>query len=86
MTLHSSDNDIVHFVKHAAQIGKDGTTYGKAIAWVDEWMVYVLCWRFAVLCILCQLCLPEAQLLLCLLHASTEGCATGEVAALVRGW
>jgi len=61
MTLHSSGNDIVHFIKHAAQIGKDGTTNGKAIAWVDGWMVYVLCWRFAVLCILCQLCLPEAK-------------------------
>ena len=42
MTLHSSGNDIVHFIKHAAQIGKDGTTNGKAIAWVDGWMVYVL--------------------------------------------
>src|SRR5262245_56682323 len=37
MTLHSSGNDIVHFIKHAAQIGKDGTTNGKAIAWVDGW-------------------------------------------------
>jgi hypothetical protein len=85
MMLHSSGNDIVHFIKHAAQIGKDGTTKGKAIARVDGWMVYVLCWRFAV-CILGQLCLPEAKLLLCLLHAGTEGGATGEVAALMRGW
>ena len=60
MRLHSSGNDIVHFIKHAVQIGKDGTTHSKAITWVHRWMVYVLCWRFAGLCILCQLCLPEA--------------------------
>lgn len=86
MTLHSSGNDIVHFIKHAAQVGKDGTTHGKAPAWIDGWMVYGLCGRFAGLGILCQLCLPEAQLLLCLLHAGPEGGATGEVAALVHGW
>ena len=86
MTLHSSGNDIVHFIEHAAQIGKNGTTHGKAIAWIDGWMVYVLCWWFAGLCILCQLYVPAAQLLLCLLHAGTEGCAAGEVAALARGW
>ena len=77
--------DFVHFIKHAAQVGKEGATNGKAIACADRPAIRVLCVGWDLLGILCELCLPSTELLLCVLYAGTESFSTGEIAALGRG-
>src|SRR5260221_13189580 len=79
-------DDIKYFIKHAAQIGKDCTTNGNALACADRWTISFLILGFDLLCILCQLRLPDTELLLCLLHIGTEVFSIGETITLSRGW
>ena len=77
--------DIVHFIKHAAQVGEEGATNGKAIACSDGRATSIFYVGWDLLGILCELCLPVTELLLCVLYSGTESLSIGEVAALGRG-
>src|SRR6266446_305880 len=75
----------MHLIKHAAQIGKNCATNGKAIAYADRRSISILSLRLDRLCILRQSGLPAAELLLEMLHVRAEGFSAGEIAALSCG-